>query len=477
MDTFQWKVNETHSFPEYELLTNYSSASVEELECLLRFYNHTYPDEDDYCNTTWDGLSCWPPTKAGTSVIIKCMEYLNRVPYDTTQNATRECHSNGTWASRSDYSHCHPLVQRDDTFEGLWDVKDAHTIYSIGYGLSLIALAIALWIFLYFSDLRCLRNTIHTNLLVTYLFIDLTWIITAALQTSASPQANKVACYLVILLTYLMGTNFFWMFVEGLYLYILVVRTFSAETVRIHVYALIGWGLPAVVVIPWAIVKSHLGHSTNALAVHGCPWQNRDHYDYIFMLPVILVLLINIYFLGRIMWVLITKLRAANTVESRQYRKRPMSSNYHITKAAKALLVLIPLLGVTYIVVIATPDHRTARVVFSYAQALLLSTQGFTVAVLYCFLNGEVRKSVRHHLEQWRDRRGLGGRRRQLQSDGTGSGDGYRLYPSRGIRDRTSCVSLSTSGTWLSNYKVSQPITQKPTNGSYSPIPVRDDAI
>lgn len=44
-------------------------------------------------------------------------------------------------------------------------------------------------------------------------------------------------------------------------------------------------------------------------------------------------------------------------------------------KAAKALLVLIPLLGVTYIVVIVTPTHRTARVIFSYAQALLLSTQ------------------------------------------------------------------------------------------------------
>ncbi|GBL78479.1 Diuretic hormone receptor [Araneus ventricosus] len=146
---------------------------------------------DDFCNTTWDGLSCWPATKAGTTVVIKCMEFLNRVPYDTMQNATRECHANGTWAARSDYSECRPLEQKDESFEVLWDVKDAHTIYSIGYGISLIALAIALWIFMYFSDLRCLRNTIHTNLLVTYLFIDLTWIITAALQTSTSHEANK----------------------------------------------------------------------------------------------------------------------------------------------------------------------------------------------------------------------------------------------------------------------------------------------
>ncbi|GFY47327.1 diuretic hormone receptor, partial [Trichonephila inaurata madagascariensis] len=78
------------------------------------------------------------------------------------------------------------------------------------------------------------------------------------------------------------------------------------------------------------------------------------------------------------MWVLITKLRATNTVESEQYRK-----------AAKALLVLIPLLGVTYILVIATPNHRTGEVIFTFIQATLLSIQGFIVAVLYCFLNGE----------------------------------------------------------------------------------------
>ncbi|GIY93122.1 hypothetical protein CEXT_307841 [Caerostris extrusa] len=44
-------------------------------------------------------------------------------------------------------------------------------------------------------------------------------------------------------------------------------------------------------------------------------------------------------------------------------------------KAAKALLVLIPLLGTTYVLVIVTPSHRTARVIFSYLQAVLLSTQ------------------------------------------------------------------------------------------------------
>lgn len=62
--------------------------------------------------------------------------------------------------------------------------------------------------------------------------------------------------------------------------------------------------------------------------------------------------------------VLITKLRSANTLETRQYRK-----------ATKALLVLIPLLGITYLVVMAGPTTGVGSYIFAVARAILLSTQ------------------------------------------------------------------------------------------------------
>lgn len=66
--------------------------------------------------------------------------------------------------------------------------------------------------------------------------------------------------------------------------------------------------------------------------------------------------------------VLITKLRSANTVETRQYRK-----------AAKALLVLIPLFGITYLVVLAGPSESGVMShMFAVVRALLLSTQVMT---------------------------------------------------------------------------------------------------
>lgn len=65
------------------------------------------------------------------------------------------------------------------------------------------------------------------------------------------------------------------------------------------------------------------------------------------------------------MQVLITKLRSANSAETQQYRK-----------ASKALLVLIPLLGVTYILTMIGPtESGTYANYYSYGRATLLSMQ------------------------------------------------------------------------------------------------------
>ncbi|XP_054724241.1 diuretic hormone receptor-like [Uloborus diversus] len=420
----------------------------EEKNCKTSYENFTKNFEDhlSFCSAAWDGLSCWPAVNAGSVATVPCFHEFNGVLYDTLENATRTCSENGTWAKRSDYSRCKPLLHEESHIKVLWDIKEAGTIYYVGYGMSLLALMAALSIFIHFKNLRCLRNNIHTNLLATYFFLDLTWIITATLQSLPSVEGSKVTCILVILLTYLMVTNFFWMFVEGLYLYILAVKTFSIEVVRIHVYALIGWGVPALIVVSWASVKGYLAPLSKDSLVDDCVWQTKDSTDYIFICPVIVVLLVNVFFMCKIMWVLMTKLRIATTAESKQYRK-----------AAKALLVLIPLLGMTYVLVIVTPTHRTARVVFSYLQAVLLSTQGFTVAILYCFLNGEVQKSMHHLLRRWTTRRTVHGSQRYSLSYRSSQYDrdnNLKLYRStRGTQNRSSCASFTTTTTtnWPSN--------------------------
>lgn len=244
------------SSDELTFLLDGNVTASAELLCYMSAFNGNRSGDawtSSSCQWTWDGLSCWPRTPASSQATLPCFASLNGLPYDTSQNVTRQCFPNGSWAERSDYSHCRPIL------EGVVETQvDETTLYYIGYGLSLFALTVALWIFLYYKDLRCLRNTIHVNLMITYFLISLTWIITASLQTLPSPGFHKAACFLYILLTYLMGTNFFWMFVEGLYLYVLVVKTFSVEVVRVHVYLFVGWGLPALIIAVWATTKVYL---------------------------------------------------------------------------------------------------------------------------------------------------------------------------------------------------------------------------
>uniref|UniRef100_A0A1Y1KDD1 Diuretic hormone receptor n=3 Tax=Photinus pyralis TaxID=7054 RepID=A0A1Y1KDD1_PHOPY len=369
--------------------------------------NFTNLGEGKYCNASSDLVLCWPPTPANTTAYLKCFSEFLGYKYDDRENASRECLWNGTW-SKSDYSFCWDITE-EPTEENFFTTS---TIYFVGYTLSLVALSIAIGIFIYFKDLRCLRNTIHTNLMCAYILVYALWIVTLIVEQTF--QTDMVLCViLVFLLHYFHVTTFFWMFVEGLYLYILVVETLTRENFKLRIYATIGWGLPFVFVLIWAITKSfietdswdHLLDIDMQNLWKTCPWIKPHTVDWIFQAPITLVLALNSFFLIAIMWVLITKLRSANTLETQQYRK-----------AAKALLVLKPLLGVTYVLTIAGPTTGSTAIIFAYARAVLLSLQGFTVALFYCFLNTEVQNTLKHHFQIWRTSKTLGSRRMRTGS-------------------------------------------------------------
>ncbi|KAL3831317.1 hypothetical protein ACJMK2_023084 [Sinanodonta woodiana] len=347
-----------------------------------------------YCNVSWDEYSCWPATPGGTYAVIPCPGYL--VGIDEFSNATKYCNANGTWAPKATYDSC---VRGPVELES-WGIGESHLratriIYNVGFTLSTLALAVALAIFLYFRSLRCLRNIIHCHLIVTFILMNVIWIIMKHSLIPIRDNDHLWLCKLeVTLFKYSQGTNFFWMFVEGLYLHIIIVWTYSADKIRMWYLLVIGWGMPAAFVIAWAVVKKKL-QDVNC-------WLPEIHdeislYDFIFTGPILFVLFVNILFLSSIIWILITKLRASHSWELRQYRK-----------AVKATIILIPLLGITYVLFIAPPsDVQTVKTVFLYINAVLQSFQGFFVAVFYCFLNGEVRSVLKKKFNRFNDARSL----------------------------------------------------------------------
>lgn len=157
------------------------NAVNETLRDLCHLQNDTLFMERS-CPPLFDSISCWPRTAPATTAILPCFSEFKGVQYDATQNATRYCNIDGTWNSFANYDACKHLEPpaSDPTLESFIELPIV--IYFVGYTISLLALFCAVTVLVYFKELRCLRNTIHVNLFVTYIMSSSLWIIILSQQ-------------------------------------------------------------------------------------------------------------------------------------------------------------------------------------------------------------------------------------------------------------------------------------------------------
>ncbi|XP_036088397.1 gastric inhibitory polypeptide receptor isoform X8 [Rousettus aegyptiacus] len=238
-----------------------------------------------------------------------------------------------------------------------------------------------------FRRLRCTRNYIHINLFTSFMLR------AAAILTrdrllpppgpspgdQAPPLWNQAlaACRTAQIMTqYCVGANYTWLLVEGIYLHSLLVGVGGSEGGHFRCYLLLGWGVPALFVIPWVIVR-YLYENTQC-------WERNDVKAiwWIIRTPILMTILINFFIFIRILGILLSKLR------TRQMR----CPDYRL-RLARSTLTLVPLLGV-HEVVFAPVTEEQARGALRLAklgfEIFFSSFQGLLVSVLYCFINKEV---------------------------------------------------------------------------------------
>jgi len=302
------------------------------------------------------------------------------------------------------------------------DLEISIVIYLIGHLLSLLALSVSLFIFGYFRELRCMRHKVHIGLFIAFGLADLAWLSQLLCQTLLEMgvlDMISVYCisWLVIRLFHL--TSFVWMFLEGLYLYLQVQFPLSLTSVRYRHFTIIGWGSPLVNIFIWAFIRyfthavpdpsdnsdvdaSHNPEKLVILQIYECPFFAENDIDLLlYNVPVFILLSCNTFFLIWIMIIVVTKLRQRIALD---HDKRNL-------KAAKALLILIPLLGAPYIVTLIGPDRiqsPDAYTIFQIMRAIILSSQGLVISFLYCFLNAEVQGALNVHWSRWKLVRSVG---------------------------------------------------------------------
>lgn len=350
------------------------------------------------CAGMWDNLSCWPFTLVGRTVSIPCPEILQLIT-GIKGTVHRNCTEDGWSATFPPVDVACGYNINDTEYE---DVQEYYihlkTLYTVGYGTSLSSLALALMLLLSFRRLRCTRNYIHMNLFSSFMLRALSIFIKDAVLFSVDDENHcnvylKDCHYVMIFFQYCIMANYSWLLVEGLYLHTLLVVSFFSEWKYFCWYIALGWGSPLVFILAWSISRQ-LYENT------GC-WNINANASvwWIIRGPVILSIFINFILFVRIIRILMKKLRTSDVWgnDFNQYKR-----------LARSTLLLIPLFGVHYIIFAFFPEDvssGTVEIRLSFELALG-SFQGFVVAVLYCFLNGEVqfeiqRKWRRYHLRKY----------------------------------------------------------------------------
>ncbi|KAG5842145.1 parathyroid hormone/parathyroid hormone-related peptide receptor [Anguilla anguilla] len=370
---------------------------------------HKLPDA--FCLPEWDGIVCWPEGPPGKMVSTACPEYI--YDFNHKGHAYRRCDMNGTWElatsnnkTWANYSECAKFLPHYNQNHEKEVFDRLYLIYTVGYSVSLGSLMVAVVILGYFRRLHCTRNYIHMHLFVSFMLRAISIFVKDVVLYSGSaleemervsledlksiteaPPADKaqfIGCKMAVtLFLYFLATNYYWILVEGLYLHSLIFMTFFSDRKYLWGFTLIGWGVPAVFVTVWASVRATLADTE-------CWDLSAGNLKWIVQVPILAAIVVNFVLFLNIIRVLATKLRETNAGRCdtrQQYRK-----------LLKSTLVLMPLFGVHYIVFMAMPYTEVSGVPWQiqmHYEMLFNSFQGFFVAIIYCFCNGEVQAEIK----------------------------------------------------------------------------------
>uniref|UniRef100_A0A2I3SKS7 Pituitary adenylate cyclase-activating polypeptide type I receptor n=1 Tax=Pan troglodytes TaxID=9598 RepID=A0A2I3SKS7_PANTR len=422
-----------------------------------------FNDSSPGCPGMWDNITCWKPAHVGEMVLVSCPELFRIFNPDQGESdfgdsnsldlsdmgvVSRNCTEDG-WSEPFPhyFDACGFDEYESETGDQDYYYLSVKALYTVGYSTSLVTLTTAMVILCRFRKLHCTRNFIHMNLFVSFMLRAISvfikdWILYAE-QDSNHCFISTVECKAVmVFFHYCVVSNYFWLFIEGLYLFTLLVETFFPERRYFYWYTIIGWGTPTVCVTVWATLRLYFDDT-------GC-WDMNDSTALWWVIkgPVVGSIMVNFVLFIGIIVILVQKLQSPDMggnessiyltnlsprvpkkaredplpVPSDQHSLpflscvqkcycKPQRAQQHSCKMselstitlrlARSTLLLIPLFGIHYTVFAFSPENvsKRERLVFELG---LGSFQGFVVAVLYCFLNGEVQAEIKRKWRSWK---------------------------------------------------------------------------
>ncbi|XP_023087425.1 vasoactive intestinal polypeptide receptor 1 isoform X4 [Piliocolobus tephrosceles] len=298
-------------------------------------------NETTGCSKMWDNLTCWPATPRGQVVVLACPLIFKLFSPIQGRNVSRSCTDEG-------WTHLEPgpypiACGLDDKAASLDEQQtmfygSVKTGYTIGYGLSLATLLVATAILSLFR--WAVRQPWSFSNIASWPISSGCWW-RASICTPCLPSPSSP----------------------------------SGST---------SGGVPSTFTIVWTIARIHFED-------YGCWDTINSSLWWIIKGPILTSILVNFILFICIIRILLQKLRPPDI-------RKSDSSPY--SRLARSTLLLIPLFGVHYIMFAFFPDNFKPEVKMVF-ELVVGSFQGFVVAILYCFLNGEVQAELRRKWRRW----------------------------------------------------------------------------
>lgn len=243
----------------------------------------------------------------------------------------------------------------------------------VGCGVSIACLFATLLVYLAFESLSTERHKIHMNLALALMLAQ------SLFLTGVNAIGHKTLCrVLAVCLHYLFSAVFTWMCVEGFHLYVMILSVFRADSVKMKYYYLTGWGIPVIIVGLAASIHPE-GYGT----IKSCWLSIDDQFIWVFLAPVVLVIVVNFMVL-----VAVIKVVANSALPSRA------NTDFGNVKAGvKSAVVLLPLLGVSWVFGLLTLNEK--MIAFQYIFAFSTSFQGMFIFLAHCVGSSDVRSAFK----------------------------------------------------------------------------------
>ncbi|KAE9553238.1 hypothetical protein FO519_003546 [Halicephalobus sp. NKZ332] len=350
------------------------------------------------CPATWDGWQCFERSLPG-AVHKRCPNYIFgdrlRNDVDSGDIVAKECLTNGEWFKKkwgntvsewTDYSGC--VLNQQSMLKLVAGI--------VAFSVTVIAIIPAIIIISSHSALK--KQTvfrIHKNLLYSFLFSGLFYLFNCfffVIDGAIGDHLyfiNHISCRILftLQLRYFRLSTFTWMLGEGVYLYRLLMCTFSSEAESLKPYYVLCWGFPLVVTIAYSALRQIFDNEECWVSPSKVFW-----IEWTIMGPCLIALCINLLLVLMILYVLIKKLRYNPHLEPAQY-----------TKAVRAVFMLVPVFGLHFLITI----YRIQSTLHQIINLTLDGIQGFVVALIVCYTNKTVIECVKKWIEKYLEERKL----------------------------------------------------------------------